>query len=139
MKSIGMSGELSVGAGAGSGVEKGTPGNNNQENLLQLWSALRAHDDNTLENMFKTFLGKVFLEMNSQQDVIQAQSERIREINRTEEDRLMDLQKSAESDLKLVIEQYERQIRASIKNYQEKIDFICSERDQLVDELQRKG
>merc|ERR550532_3371782 len=109
MKSIGMSGELSVGAGAGSGVEKGTPGNNNQENLLQLWSALRAHDDNTLENMFKTFLGKVFLEMNSQQDVIQAQSERIREINRTEEDRLMDLQKSAESDLKLVIEQYERQ------------------------------
>ncbi|XP_075249245.1 uncharacterized protein LOC142341861 isoform X2 [Convolutriloba macropyga] len=126
MKSVGMSREQSETVAE-------------EDNLRQLWTALRAHDDNTLETMFKSFLGNVFLEMNSQQDVIAAQSQRIREINRTEEDRLMDLQKSAESDLKNVIEQYEKEIQGSIRTYQEKIDYICGERDQLVEELHKQN
>ena len=111
MKSVGMSREQSETVAE-------------EDNLRQLWTALRAHDDNTLETMFKSFLGNVFLEMNSQQDVIAAQSQRIREINRTEEDRLMDLQKSAESDLKNVIEQYEKEIQGSIRTYQVNYHYL---------------
>ena len=109
-----------------------------QNSLLQVWSALRAHEDNTLEIMFKSFVGKIFLEMDNQQSLIQAQSQRLKEFNLSEEDRLMDLQKSAESDLSKVIAQYEKQIQNSIKSYEEKIDIICSEREQLMDELQAK-
>ena len=92
-----------------------------QQNLFKIWSTDKPHGDATLEQIFKNFLGRLFVEMAKQQNVIHQENHSLQRLNESEAETIDDLHEHAECELKQVIKQYETQIQGSIENYEKKI------------------